>query len=303
MAYILRIPFKIPPTRTFAVGTFSLEGLEMELSLQEPFYVLSVLGLATREDGVRLLGRLARALAWVGFRSSTGIEVSDDLQQFELLEEAVELAGFPGIWAHAIGDEGRPVLYLDDKLVRFAYVPPIGVKQDAPLSMFVERLGAGLQDHVDEALTNSKKQLAVDVLGSSYFETSPYAIFLTHVTVLEIMKEQRVHPKRVIDLISKWRTELRQLSEDGEIEAAVAKSIEGGLNRLREQSIGQAIQEVVTAVAGDEAGRKAKCSYGLRSVAVHRGTVDREEMRAQLGDLTDVVRLIVNHAVEGSQQG
>lgn len=163
MAYILRIPFKPAPQKRFRLGSFSILGLEAELVFAHPFHVLMVRGLDSAEEGERLLARLGPALVWpwVGFQSFSGIEVSQDLQELKILDEPGELQGFGGIRAHAVGDEGRPAIYPDDKKISFVQAGAIEVRAEDSLEVFVERLESGLGAHIDEALSDPRKQLAL----------------------------------------------------------------------------------------------------------------------------------------------
>jgi hypothetical protein len=290
MGFTLRLPFRVAPGRTFAVGSFAAAGLDMELKASAPWHVLQVQGLTTEDAARALLPRLVAALVWLGLETRDGIEVISEPQDLVLRDNPAPATSIVA-GAHGIGDEGRPAIYPDDRVARFAYVSPASVQVSTPLESFVGRLIAGLElPGIEAALKDRTVRLATEVFLSSYFEESPYAAFLARVTALEILKRQADHPPAVLGLVDNWIGQVRDLRKAGMIDERVAESLAGSLVRLKEESIGRAIQSLVASLLGPDRARVAADLYSLRSDLVHHGRVGREEIRRRLPELTDLVR-------------
>ena len=297
-AVTLRIPFEVAPGRRFQEGDFAVLGHPATLTFRDPFHVITVDKIPSDEDALRLLERVVGALKWVAVETSDGIRVSRDVQKVAYREDGT-LASFLGVEAHGLGNEGMPAIYPTDRIVRFAYVPPVSAEVLGTNEMFAQRLHQALAKRVDVALDDKSLELAVDVLSGTYFEASPYAWFLGRITVLEILKEQADHPAPVRRLIDSWKLTLKEAAEHGDVAPEIAQSLNSSLDRLRKQSIGQAIGLLVErATSSAEDVKKAKSLYNIRSKAVHDGEVDLEEMISSLQELTEITRAVVSAAIE-----
>ncbi|HCT80665.1 MAG TPA: hypothetical protein DGG94_22305 [Micromonosporaceae bacterium] len=120
------------------------------------------------------------------------------------------------------------------------------------------------------ALRDERVALAGVLYVDSYYETSVQAQFLSLVGVLEVLKDQAPRSAAALDMIGRWRSEVKAL-EDHE-----AQAIRGTLKDMTTISIGQGIRSVVRRHLGEESAREAKILYELRSELIHTGTTSAD---------------------------
>jgi hypothetical protein len=288
VGYTLRVPFRLPPGRHLAAGQFSLGSIEVTLESREPFYILHFRGLESEEAAVALLNRVYAGLLWVALLSQEGIAVSLELQPVELRDEPApphsEIAG-----AYGLERDGLPAIFPDDKPVGFYYMPPPSVHQDMPLALFADRLREGMTREAASAMHDERLRLAVDVFLSSSLEGSRRGLFLSRVTVLEILAERQPVAQEVVALIERWQAEVTELAGQGQIDVDRANSLRGRLEDLRRESIRRAIRTLVADALGDEDARKADELYSLRSGHLHEGELTEEEVGRLVPDITRLV--------------
>ncbi len=297
-AFTLRVPFEVASGRRIEPGEFEVLDHQARLVFRAPFHILTVHDVPSEEEAERLLPRIVAALKWAAIETSDGIRVNGQLQNVTYREDG-RLADFMGVKAHGLGNEGAPAIYPSNKVVRFAYVPSVTAEVIGGTSAFADRLRTGLGSGIHAALADETVNLAVDVLTGSFFEPTRYAWFLGRVTVLEILKEQSDHPLHVRELIDSWKAMLQTAVGEGQVAPDVGQSISSGLERLKKQSIGQAIAELVeraTSSPGDV--KEARALYNVRSKAVHEGSIDSEEVAGGVDRLTKIVLAVVKTVIK-----
>jgi len=112
--------------------------------------------------------------------------------------------------------------------------------------------------------------------GLSRFERSPQARFLVLITAVEILANEQPRIQREVEFVDRC---LRNLETQG---LGGAQSLQGGLERLRKESIGAACRRLIRCSLGDEAARRFSRLYGARSRFVHMGR-SREAVSGPLG--------------------
>jgi hypothetical protein len=218
-----------------------------------------------------------------------GVDVDKSLQNVDLREQPAPPGGLlPG--ASGIGREGVAAIIPEDKRIGFYFVPNPTVQVTSSLESFIERLSSGLGDASAEALEDDRIALAVDAFSHSYFEGSPFGQFMSRIAVLEVLKEQKPLPNPILELIAETQTRAAEMRREGVVDGRVTESVIGGLERLKKQSIGQAIYDLVEKSLDSDQAREAKRLYGIRHDIVHEGKVVYEEIRRNLTTLTNLVR-------------
>ncbi len=126
--------------------------------------------------------------------------------------------------------------------------------------------------HVNRSVS-PKQELACELYVSSWFDVSYRSRFITLVTAVEALIEQKHHSRELIELLDSLKIDLERLSVPEEVKASVS----GSLERLKHQSISQAGRELARTLLpnrqfqGKDADRYFSYCYNLRSVILHSG--------------------------------
>lgn len=120
-----------------------------------------------------------------------------------------------------------------------------------------------------------KQLLASEIYARSFFDESPRSRFITLVTAVEALLERSKRSDDAEALLEEFKEKMRQSTVDEN----TRDSIIGGLERLKEQSIGQAGRELSRRLLRDELfdGQASdvffnRC-YNLRSQIIHHGAI------------------------------
>ena len=132
---------------------------------------------------------------------------------------------------------------------------------------------------------NEKTKLAMELLTSSYFETSPRSRFLTLILAAEALLEPEDRHEKIKSLVD----ELKTLTRASELSEEDKSSIIGTINWLYKDSISKSLTKMANAhLQGKqydnlEASKFISKCYEARSKLVHTGSV--EESRYSIGSL------------------
>lgn len=121
-------------------------------------------------------------------------------------------------------------------------------------------------DSARRAISNERVNLALELYGDSYFETTTAARFLALVNVLEVLKDTDDSSEAARSLIDQWITEA-----ESQLDSDEAKSIVGSLRHMKQISISRGIASVVRRHLGNERVKEAQTLYTMRSGLVHDG--------------------------------
>jgi hypothetical protein len=164
------------------------------------------------------------------------------------------------------------------------------------------------REYLNNRLFTEKQLLAGEIYTSSFFDVSARSRFITLVTAVEALLEQPKRSDDVETLVEEFKDKTRQSMVDETTKA----SIIGGLERLKNQSIGQAGRELSNQLLPKElfdgqasADFFSRC-YGLRSQVLHDGTILAEG--EDIWHLANVMEEFVNRLLlaalkSDSQQG
>jgi hypothetical protein len=290
MAWIARIPFRLPPSLAIELGGLNLGEVTAEIVGAGGKNSLVARDIPTESEARALVPRLAEALRRLALETGWAIEVSETVQTLKDVGEAGAAADSPGMryW----GDWASAVVYSDDQVIGLQAGGEVHLLQTMPSERAAEHIlaamRAGAAPPRDERL-----QLGVDMFMDGGFQADPYGAFLLRMTVLEVLASKPRHPDAVQEAISRWKEEVATLDDDGEI-ANARGSLLGSLEWLRNRSISKSVQELVREEIGSDEAKRVGQLYTLRSDMVHEGDIpERGALSAALQELTEIVRTVL----------
>jgi hypothetical protein len=286
--YQIRIPFIVQPGHFFNSGEFSIEGFPAQLEVREGLHILWIRRLPTEQAAQELLNRICPLFDWVALQTNWGIEVDCTLQEVVLLDKPSPPGSLlPG--AQGFANEGRPIIFPEGPRIAIGRAGEVSVRLDSPIERFVEALETGLSiPGLPERIKKDRIRVAVEIFVSSFFEGSQYAKYLSRITVLEVLKEQRDYPAEVQDAVGRWQGEVREFRQSGVIDQPTANSLYGSLRWLKQESLGRAISRLVAETLDQKAAEEADRLYNIRHRIVHDG-----ELTLNLADdLTSLTQLV-----------
>jgi hypothetical protein len=131
MSWLVRIPYRVAPGRSFETGVIRLAGYDWTLKTNGSWYVLFAQGLPDEAQARAIVPHVVAALIWAGALSTDGIQASADIQEIKLGDKpSPPQSMLPGVYGFA--NEGRPAVYPDDKRVAFGAAGEVGVLVSTP---------------------------------------------------------------------------------------------------------------------------------------------------------------------------
>jgi hypothetical protein len=150
------------------------------------------------------------------------------------------------------------------------------------------------REYINNRVFTEKQLLASEIYASSFFDVSARSRFITLVTAVEALLEPLKRSDEVEALVEEFKDKIQQSIVDEN----TRDSIIGGLERLKDQSIGQAGRELSRQLLPNELfdGQASadffnRC-YRLRSQILHDGTVKEKEV--DIGKLANVMEAFVH---------
>jgi hypothetical protein len=176
-------------------------------------------------------------------------------------------------------DVDMPFIFKEGHDLRQLIIVPGNVKRQ--IAKFMPRFRQGFEfglvsQSALNAMANERVRFAFEIYADSFFETSDSARFLGLVGVLEVLKDRQAVSDDVRGLVDRW------MDEASALVTREAQSLRSRLAWLRNISIAQGIESVVTRHLGAEHGAEAKKLYGKRSDLVHEGKRLTDPTRAIL---------------------
>lgn len=153
-----------------------------------------------------------------------------------------------------------------------------------------------------------KQVVASEIYASSFFDVSARSRFITLVTAVEALLEPLKRPDEVQSLVAELEAKTRLST----IDKPTKESIIGSLQRLGEQSIGQAGRELACRLLpneifdGQSSAEFFNSCYNFRSQILHNGKIsDKLVDIRQLANATEmfVARLLLESLNNGANQG
>jgi hypothetical protein len=141
-------------------------------------------------------------------------------------------------------------------------------------------IGTFQSEYMKSRRLTEKQMVASEIYASSFFDVSPRSRFITLVTAVEALLILQERSDEVQSLVGELEAAVRQSTLDG----PTKESINGSLQWVKYQSIGQAGRELARQLVPNElfdgqlsADFFTRC-YGLRSQILHRGTIEKESV-------------------------
>jgi hypothetical protein len=233
--------------------------------------------------------RCKRALLYWAIEKRVGVDFGDGKQRSHITE-----AGFKH-FEKQLGCPVRNDLHGIDvyehtenlKFVSFNAEAKVGKNPNKLIDTFK-------REYKNNRLFTEKQLLAGEIYTSSFFDVSSRSRFITLVTAVEALLER---PKRSDDVESLVE-ELKGKTQQSMVDETTKTSIIGGLEDLKNQSIGQAGRELSNQLLPNDlfdgqasADFFGRC-YGLRSQILHHGTI--LDKREDIWHLANVMEAFVN---------
>jgi hypothetical protein len=165
---------------------------------------------------------------------------------------------------------------------------------DAKLQKSTENFRRDFHTAVDMGLEFTEREtLAFELYGLSHFEAAERARFVTLISAIESISEDRPRSPEAVEHVGK----MIELTRGSGLSASEIQSMEGSMNWLKQESISKTGRDLIDSVLGTRqyGGKVAKrfftdC-YSVRSDLVHRGkpSNDTVNIRSLVSELDRLV--------------
>jgi hypothetical protein len=214
--------------------------------------------------------RAKRALLLWAVRNRIGIDLGDRRTRGVITSVGLQwLEGQIGAPVRA-AVHGIDVYEHIDGLVFVAINAEAGVGKAA--QAFVEQVAGAITTPVP---MTAKQELASEILSAFYFEASDRSRFITLITAVEALLYPQPRSPQAVRLVER----LIETVNRSELDKATRDAMSGSLQRLRQNSIGQAGRELATRLLPGRSYQSQSPAdfftfcYNLRSSILHSGTV------------------------------
>jgi len=227
----------------------------------------------SEEDARRAAEQSKRALLFWAIEQRVGIDFGDGKQRSIATNEGLRMLEEEHGVPFRNDVHGIDVFETLEKL-RFVHVSATAKVGKSPLNV----VSAFTREYSINRTATDKQVLACEIYASSFFDISQRSRFITLVTAVEALLEPAKRPDSVQALVE----ELTAKALQAPIDKAIKASIEGSLQWLRYESIGQAGRALAQALlpgktyCGKSASAFFSSCYDLRSKIVHRGTAGKD---------------------------
>lgn len=312
--YTLRFPFDLPPGREIAITeeSTSVGDFSFALKRQDRFYVLTISGFPSEEEGKRYINNVWAGLMWLLLHRGISFNAELGSQKVKYAEDpdeaASNLSKSFGIQikdpVDGLIDGARPAVYLSEKSFRTITGGQATIIITTPANDFFEFLSEGvLFPKSAKVIEDPKLRVALELYAAYFTEFSANARFLTLVMALEALASGVNRTPLVIGLLDKWKKEVEELIQTVDSHSDDAASLEAVSRELifrKEDSIRRQIQNVVLSTLadhGDQNAEKAAKSavkiYDLRSKLVHDGILESQVLRTATSDAKALVERVL----------
>lgn len=312
--YTLRYPFQLPPGREIAVTEESrnIGDLNITLKKQNPFYVLTISGLSSEEEGKRYINNVWAGLMWLLLHRGIAFDAELESQRIVYAEDPCEAASnisksfglqIKGP-VDGLIDGAKPAVYNSEKNLRTITLSQPTVTITTPVNDILDFVIEGASFlRSAKVIDDPKLRVALELYGAYFTEFSANARFITLVIALEALASGIVRTPLVITLLDKWDAEVEDLMQTLDSDSDDAISLEAIRRELifrREDSIRRQIRNVVQSTLADrgdpDADQTAKSAveiYDLRSTLVHEGKLESQVLSKATSDAKAIVERVL----------
>jgi hypothetical protein len=226
--YTLRYPFSLPPGREIAVTDESANvgGISFALKKQDSFYVLTITGLKSEEEGERYIRNIWAGLMWLLLHRGISFNAQPESQKVAYADDPYEAANnFSKSFALQIQgpldgliDGARPAIYPSEKSLRTITAGQVTVVQSTSAKDVFDFLIEGVSfPGSARVIEDLKLRVALELYGAYFTEFSANARFLTLVMALEALASGVARTPLVVELLDKWKKEVENHMQTVEI--------------------------------------------------------------------------------------
>jgi hypothetical protein len=312
--YTLKFPFRLAAGQTIGDDEASTKIGDLALSLTKngPYCVVTVQGFRSEGEANVHVFRVWAGLMWLllnrelspsaVLETQTVAYAPDPSKAAENLSKSFGLSIDGPV--DGLIDGSRPAVYPTTKHLRTITGGDATITLTTPRASVLASLAEGLAfPRSDQLIEDSKLQVAFELYGAYFTESSNNARLLTLVMALEALATSASRPPLVLALVDQWKTQVEGLVSNGNLspdELASLESLRRELLFRKEDSIRRQIYNLVFSTlqqAGDaEAERLAKAAqalYDLRSQLVHEGKLPENTLSAAVTETKGLVQCVL----------
>jgi hypothetical protein len=312
--FTLRFPFDLPPGREISVTeeSTSVGDLSFALKREDRFYVLTISGFPSEEEGERYINNVWAGLMWLLLYREISSNAKLEPQKVAYAEDPYEVASNLsksfGLKIEdpvdALIDGERPAVYPSEKSIRIITGHPATTVITTPANDVLKFMSEGVSFPKSAiVIEDPKLRVALELYGAYFNEFSANARFLTLVMALEALASNVTRTPLVIELLDKWKKEVEELIQTVDNHSDDAASLEAVSRELifrKEDSIRRQIRNVVLSTLADhgdqdaeQAAQNAVKIYDLRSTLVHDGILESQVLRTATSDAKEIVERVL----------
>lgn len=232
-------------------------------------------GYSSEEDALRYGFRVKDAVLFYGAKFRVGVDVGKD-KASGFLSKYVKDKIFEEHGVKMIDDVHGVTAYSEEHPTSCTSISSVGLINAKGADLFSDEVCMILNEKIN---IDGQVKLAMELMASSFFESSPHARFLSLILAAESILRPDDRLNEVKDLVD----ELKERTKKSGIADPEKNSILGSLNWLYKDSISQSLRKMAVRHLPDKnyggmvSEKFIKKCYEARSKLVHKGAVSSEE--------------------------
>lgn len=286
--YTLYFPFQLLSGREIKIDEkeLTIGNLVYSIKGKDRIYSLTVKGFLSEEQAREYIRNIRTGLYWI------------------LIDQCIPSEYSIGIDQPIVGiiDSSKPAVFLNENNLRTltTYAPNVIIS--SPSKKFIRDLIEGASYLKNPNFFNNMRLItALDLYGAHFKELSNNAKFLILVMALEALTTKIERPKIVLELINKWKNEIKDTLQKENLndeEKTSLKAIFGDNSFKKEESIRQKIRHLIKDILRNdndvcEVIKKTMKVYGLRSKLVHEGKLEANELAKAISDAQNILERVL----------
>jgi len=247
-------------------------------------------GFSKAEEAAEAGRQMKRAIMWCGAKMYMGVDAGDDRAQGVVTEYYIDqYRTEKGI--RLLNELHGLQIYEEDSLLPTQFAKAtVEAQVGKPIEVFVQNI----RQAVDMGLElTDMETLGFELYGLSHFEAAERARFLTLVTAIESVTENKARSPEAVVVVD----ELIEVTRNSGLPGPEIDSMAGNLHWLKQESISKTGRDFVERFLGDKeyggetAVRFSQRCYRARSELVHYGRLSNDiaDVRSLVGDLDRLV--------------
>jgi len=322
MNYTLRFPFRLPLGYEISSLAepceFKVDDLSWIFQYKSGYYVLKVTGLDSKAACRDYLQRLWSGFNWLLLKRGVAVKAtltfdkvtyaSDPEAAARNLERTMNLPYKDPV--DGLVNASMPSAYPSHKNIRFVGGGDPNVIVTTPLSDVHAFLKEGIDVRKDNPSINDKRlQTALELYSAYWYEHTNNARLLTLVLALESMMTASPRHEVVVELLEKWKAEVKMLRnrfEPDSTEFHALESLERELLFKKTDSLREQLRSLVLRslefLEHDKPyaiAERAVWVYEQRSILVHKGFLSQSVLTEATSTAKSIVELVLEARYRG----